>query len=286
MRIRFDLNATSVAVPSLDEGELRTVLGSSWVRFLGAGASGESWAFERPGGSAVAKILLDPNPTSSEIMREVTPLTRVSSPNVVRLEGMQLLSLSGSQRPALIFEHITGGDIWAAMRAGAWPTPVEVAAFAAGALRGLVALHAREVVHRDVKPHNIALRDADWARPVLLDLGLGRLLDESTKTLYPQALGTAPFMAPEVVGGGPARKGSDLWSLGVVLHLLLTRRHPFYPDPAEVIDEDEAHDRMVAGAPPLPPTTPGPLAAVAARLLSARSFERGSAARALRELEP
>lgn len=171
---------------------------------------------QRPGGSADAKILLDPNPTSSEVMREVTPLTRVCSPNVVRLEGVQLLSLSGSQRAALIFEHITGGDVWGAIRAGAWPAPDEVAGFAAGALRGLAALHAHEVVHRDVKPHNIALREADWTRPVLLDLGLGRLLDESTKTFYPQALGTAPFMAPEVVEGRPARKGSDLWSLGVV----------------------------------------------------------------------
>jgi serine/threonine protein kinase len=152
-------------------------------------------------------------------------------------------------------------------------------------LRGLVALHDREVVHRDVKPENLALRGGDWAQPVLLDLGLGRLLDSSTLTAYPAMVGTAPYMAPEIIEGRAARKGSDLWSLGVVTHLLLARQHPFYSDPAEVLDADEAYDRLIAGSPALPAGTPV-LSDLVSRLLAATSYSRGSAARALRDLEP
>lgn len=285
MRFRFDLNASATSAPTLDEGELTTVLGANSVRFLGAGTFGESWAFERAGATMVAKVLLDPHTTSNEVMREVKPLTRVSSPHVVRLQEVLALTLPAGQRLALVFEYIGGGDILSLVQGGAWPSTHEVRAFLEGALRGLVALHEQEIVHRDIKPQNIAPREGDWGKPVLLDLGLGRLLDESTKTLYPQAVGTAPFMAPEVVEGRPARKGSDLWSLGVVTHLLMTHEHPFFPDPAEVLDEDEAYQRLIAGPPGLPASTPEPLSVVVPRLLSVLSFERGSAARALREIQ-
>lgn len=188
-------------------------------------------------------------------------------------------------RAALIFEFVTGGDLAGRVHTGQWPTEAHVKTFAKGVLAGLAALHAREVVHRDIKLENIALRGADWAQPVILDLGLDRLLDSSSLTPYPAMVGTGPYMAPEVLEGRAARKGSDLWSLGVVLYLLLTRSHPFLPNPAEVLDRDDMYDRVIAGAPPLPATVSEPLATIVARFLSPASFQRGTAARALAELE-
>lgn len=280
----FDLAAQTPASPTLDPAELTGVLAATSVSFLGAGSFGESWAFDRPTGTRVAKILLDPMTTSKQVIREIEGLTRVNSSHVVRLEELNVVSLGIGQRLALIFEFIDGGDVMAPLRAGLLPDPIQLHAFALGCLRGLVALHGREVVHRDVKPENIALRGGDWAAPVLLDLGLGRLLDSSTLTSYPARLGTAPYMAPEIIEGRAARKGSDLWSLGVVLSLLATGVHPFYPDPSEILDSDEAHDRLVAGPTALPATLPDPLASVIARMLSEASYERGSARRALAEL--
>jgi serine/threonine protein kinase len=286
MLFGFDPNALRGSRPTLDANDVRAVLAAASVRFLGSGAFGESWAFTRSGSTLVAKVLLDPGTTSRQILREVDGLTRVSSPHVVRLVEVQVPTLSIGPRLALIFEFIDGGDVGQWIERGQWPTPDEVLAFTIGALRGLVTLHEREVVHRDVKPENIALRGGDWGQPVLLDLGLGRLLDASTLTTYPARVGTAPFMAPEIIEGRAARKGADLWSLGVVAHLLLARQHPFYPDPSELLDPDDAYDRLVAGPPALPTGTAAPLLAVVARLLSATSYARGSATRALRDLEP
>lgn len=286
MLFGFDLNAVRPSAPKLDGNELTAVLAANSIRFLGSGSFGESWAFTRSGSTRVAKVLLDPGTTSRQVLREIEGLTRVSSPHVVRLIEVQVPTLSVGPRLALIFEFIDGGDVGRRIERAQWPTPEEVLEFTIGTLRGLVALHGREVVHRDVKPENIALRGGDWAQPVLLDLGLGRLLDSSTLTAYPAMVGTAPYMAPEIIEGRAARKGSDLWSLGVVAHLLLAHQHPFYPDPAELLDPDDAYDRLVAGAPTLPATISAPLLAVVPRLLSATSYARGSAARALRDLEP
>lgn len=282
----FDLNAARASTPSLDANDVQTVLSATSARFLGQGSFGETWAFTRPTGTLVVKVLLDPSTTSRRVAREIEGLTRVSSPHVVRLTEVNILNFSVGQRLALIFEYIDGGDVLARIQSGGWPTTDEILAFTTGSLRGIVALHEQEVVHRDVKPENVGLRGGDWAQPVLLDLGLGRLLDSSTVTAYPAMVGTAPYMAPEVVEGRPARKGSDLWSLGVVVHLLLSREHPFYRDPAERLDEDEAYQRLTAGSPPLPAGVPAALADLVPRLLAVASYERGSAARALRELEP
>jgi serine/threonine protein kinase len=282
----FALAPAAPVVPTLDAGEVATVLMASSVRYLGSGSFGETWAFTTAAGTRAAKFLLDPASTSIQIMREVEGLTRVSSANVVRLLEVNRVSLAAPVGPrvALIFEYIDGGDVAGLVHAGRWPQPAEASAFAEGALRGLAALHAREVVHRDVKPENLMLRGGDWARPVLLDLGLGRLLDASTLTIYPAMVGTAPFMAPEIIEGRAARKGSDLWSLGVVLYLLLTGNHPFLPDPAEALDPAEMYDRLVAGPPALPAGVPEPLATLVTRFLSAASYQRGSAARALADL--
>ena len=286
MLFGFDLNAHRTSPPTLDPDELKIVLAADTVRFLGSGSFGESWAFTRTGLTLVAKVLLDPGTTSRQILREIEGLTRVASPHVVRLLEVQVPTLTIGPRLALIFEYIDGGDVGRVIGRGQWPTPDDVLAFTIGTLRGLVALHRGEVVHRDVKPENIALRGGDWAEPVLLDLGLGRLLDSSTLTAYPAMVGTAPFMAPEIIEGRAARKGADLWSLGVVVHLLMAQQHPFYADPSELLDPDDAYDRLVAGPPALPTGTPAPLLVVVSRLLSSTSYARGSAARALRDLGP
>ncbi len=286
MLFAFNLNATRPTTPLLDPTDLSRVLGATSPRFLGRGGFGESWSVAMANGPTLAvKILLNPAQTSQRVAREVTGLTRVSSPHVVRLVDVNVLDLAIGQRLALIFEFIDGGDIWTRVQAAQWPTDDETRAFVTGVLRALAALHQGEVVHRDVKPENLMLRGGDWASPVLLDLGLGRLLDEPSLTAYPAAVGTAPYMAPEVIQGRRARKGSDLWSLGVIAHLLLTHSHPFYPDPLEILDEDEAYKRMAGGAPPLPVSVGDPLAAVVPRLVSVASFERGSASRALSEME-
>lgn len=274
--------------PVLDPEEIRGAFGAARAELLGRGAFGETWRLSGDAfattGDAAAKVIYRDGYPPERLARETDGLLRTSSPNVVKLLEARTVDLHGGSRAALLFEFVKGGDVAGAIGAGAWPRYPEVHAFAAGVLTGLVALHGTNTAHRDIKPENIALREGDWAQPVILDLGLSKQLDVDALTTYPQLLGTLPFMAPEQIRGEEARKAADVWALGCVLHLLLTRQHPFFGAYADAVHRADALSRVVAGAPPLPADVPEPLRSVVTRLLSPTEHERGSARRALSDL--
>ena len=105
--------------------------------------------------------------------------------------------------------------------------------------RALAAVHTKGLVHRDVKPSNIILEraaaanEADLAGvPILVDFGLLRPAESSDLTGAMTVLGTPAFAAPEVKLGHGASARSDTFSLGVVLHDLLTLTRPVDRPPA------------------------------------------------------
>jgi serine/threonine protein kinase len=249
------------------------------VTLLGAGSFGDTWRFQ----DTAVKIICADSYEPQRLIREVNGLTRVSSPHVVRLLGTRVVTLGGRQRPALVTEFIAGGDVAGRIGAGQWPSPADGAAFLAGLLAGIRDMHAAGVVHRDIKPGNIALREGDWARPVLLDLGLARGADEATITVYPAPVGTAWYMSPEQLEGRRARKAADLFAAGVTVRQVLGRRHPFYDDGANYTYADMT-GLIAKGPQPLPAGTPGPVADLLDRLTAVPEHERGSATSSLRRL--
>lgn len=274
--------------PVLDAADVRRALGGADARALGRGAFGETWRLSGTSfvesGDVAAKVIYREGYPAARLTRETDGLQRTTSEHVVRLLHAGLVELGGKQRAVLLFEFVEGGDVAAALGDGAWPTHVQVHDFAVGALRALVALHQTNTAHRDIKPENIALRNGEWGSPVVLDLGLSKQLDVDTLTTYPQLLGTLPFMAPEQIRGEEARKAADVWALGCVLQLLLSRRHPFYGPRTASVSRAQALTLVEAGAPPLPDDVPEPLRTVVVRLLNPVAHARGSAARALGDL--
>src|SRR5262245_43886428 len=136
----------------------------------------------------------------------------------------------------------------------------ELAGLAGQAARALAAAHAAGVVHRDVKPENIMVREDGYVK--VLDFGLARRLP----TLAPAAeaapkgpdtdpgtlMGTVAYMAPEQARGEAAGSASDVFALGIVLYELATGQHPFAEESALAVLQ------AIAGRRPVPPARLNP----------------------------
>jgi TolB-like protein len=139
-------------------------------------------------------------------------------------------------------------------------TPAEILALVRQATRALAVAHAQGLVHRDLKPENVMVRRDGLLK--ILDFGLARSvsppLGEETmeRTAPGTILGTAPYMSPEQVLGQPAGPASDVFSIGTLLHEMLTGRHPFTAaSPVETMhrilhESPETPSKVVAGLPP------------------------------------
>ncbi|MEE4271759.1 MAG: serine/threonine-protein kinase, partial [Thermoanaerobaculales bacterium] len=90
---------------------------------------------------------------------------------------------------------------------------------------GLESAHSADIIHRDIKPANLMLTGRDEV--VIVDFGLAKLAGDLTLTKPGSSLGTPLYMSPEQSRGEPIDRRTDLWSLGVILHEILTGRPPF-----------------------------------------------------------
>ncbi|MER6347698.1 serine/threonine-protein kinase [Streptomyces sp. NPDC001595] len=133
-------------------------------------------------------------------------------------------------RPYLVMELIDGPTLKARIAAGPL-APGEAAALGAGLARALTHAHGEGIVHRDVKPSNIIL-DAS-GRPHLTDFGISRALDSTTRTSTGTIVGTAAYLSPEQVLGGPVGPSADVYSLGLVLLECVTSRLEYEGAPLE-----------------------------------------------------
>jgi len=149
-------------------------------------------------------------------------LGRIVGPHVPRL----LASGESEFGPYLVMEQISGKSL-ADYAAAAPLTAMDVARLGAMLASAIHDLHRQEVVHHDLKPSHVILRED--GQMALIDFGLafhGHLPDlaaaESGKPL-----GTAAYLSPEQIAGVRGDPRSDVFSLGVILYLLATGRLPF-----------------------------------------------------------
>jgi len=135
--------------------------------------------------------------------------------------------------------------------------------------------HEIKVVHRDVKPANILVRDDGLVK--LTDFGIARAIDASGHTRAGDLLGTPSYISPEQALGRPATGASDLYALGVVAHEMLCGAKPFEkPTPIAT-----AMSHLHEAPPPLPDDVPEDLAGVIEDMLEKDPRDRPENARAV-----
>lgn len=98
---------------------------------------------------------------------------------------------------------------------------------------GLSYAHKRGMVHRDVKPANIMLDVNNQA--ILMDFGIVKIVGSSAHTLTGAVIGTANYMAPEIIRSESADQRSDIYSLGITLFEMLSGKPPYDADSAMTI---------------------------------------------------
>lgn len=164
--------------------------------------------------------------------REARVLRDVGHPAIVGIEDAGVLS-DGMLYLAL--ELLDGETLQARLRRKGPMTPAELLPIVLGLCDALAQAHARGVVHRDLKPSNVFLpgpTEIERARATgqvplvkLLDFGVAKVLGEQL-TRTGLAIGTLRYMAPEQLEGHDVDGRADVYSLGVVMFLSLSGRHP------------------------------------------------------------
>jgi serine/threonine protein kinase len=186
---------------------------------LGAGAMGGVFAAtdERLGRRVAVKVLHAPDADEIAIrfLREAETLARIQHPNVLAV----LDHGRTAEGPYMVMELLEGAPL------DKPPSDLDLLQVARDLSCGLEAVHAMDVVHRDVKPANVM-----WARPgraVLIDFGLVHDPGKTALTRTGTLVGTPAYMSPEILMGESLSASSDWYALGITLYELAEGKRPY-----------------------------------------------------------
>lgn len=237
------------------------------IRKLGEGGMGRVWLVrdrEDKGRELALKFI------SQQVMEregaqgfkhEFELLTRLRHPNLAEVYDF------GHSQDGCFFtmEYVPGEDLFAYARRN---PPQKLLGVVVGVLRALEYIHSRGLIHYDVKPENIRVRDKVVK---LMDLGL---TGEGGIRLEGRIKGTLAYIAPELARGIEVDKRADLYSLGVTLYYVLMGKLPFDGQtPLEVIRSQVGKESL-----PLSTDFPPPWKEIVPKLLSLEPYDRYSSA--------
>jgi len=196
----------------------------------------------------VALKILALNFRSSEghrtrLRREAEIAAAISHPNVVEI--LRIGETPGGD-PYLVMELLIGETLRDVVDREGALTAERALPFIRQAAAGLAAMHAKGIIHRDVKPNNLFMCGPVGSPTHLkvFDFGFARV--QTRKRSQGQVLGTLEYMAPEQVVSDSTDARADVYSLGVVMYLALTRELPF--DLASA--KDMLAHQLISAAPP------------------------------------
>ncbi|MEW1761074.1 transporter substrate-binding domain-containing protein [Streptomyces cyaneofuscatus] len=232
---------------------------------IGSGGMGEVWrAHDRRLRRFVAvKGLLDRNAMTAgtqaaamqRARREAEAIAKIEHPNVVTVHD-QVETDNQVWIVMKLLEARSLADLLRSERVLAVPRAADIGL---QILQGLRAVHAASVVHRDVKPANVLVREDGTA--ILVDFGIATFEGAAQVTRSGSVIGTPPYLAPELFtpgSPGPA-PASDLWALGITLYEMVEGKVPFAGGEVWEVQENirQSPDPVLRYAGPLAPVIQG-----------------------------
>jgi len=266
------------------------------IRELGRGGMGAVFAARdtKLGRRVAIKFLLDATgPVAERFMIEARATAQCTHENIVIIHEVG----EHSGRPFMVLEFLDGYSLREKLDTGPLPSS-RVIELTLAIGRALARASELGIIHRDLKPENVFVTTSGQVK--VLDFGIAKARgDEDGPRPDPRIvgsvdpsfttdgslMGTLPYMSPEQLGMDQVDHRSDLWAVGIMMHEMLTGRHPIEPFRSEVLLARMMNNEPLAVG-KLPPDTPQPLQRLVEQCLRARKVERlASASELVRRLE-
>lgn len=231
-------------------------------------------------GRTVAVKVLHPRYASdptfvARFRQEAQAAANLSHPNIVNMYDWG----RDGDTYYIVMEFVKGTDLKALVTREGPLDPRKAAEYAAQVCSALAVAHGYDVIHRDIKPHNIVLTPEGTVK--VMDFGIARA-GNSTMTQTGSVLGTAQYISPEQAQGKPLSPASDLYSLGATLYEMVTGRPPFdaatpVATALQQVNDDPVPPRQIRAS--IPPA----LEAVILRAMRKNPAERYDSAAEMRD---
>ncbi|XP_028035533.1 mitogen-activated protein kinase kinase kinase 12-like [Bombyx mandarina] len=209
----FSLFANSEMRPTREEDWEVPFESITDMMYLGSGAQGVVYSGNLRGEMVAVKKLREKEET------DIMHLRKLNHDNIVRFRGV----CSEGENYCIIMEFCQYGPLYDFLHSGASFTPRQIIRWAKDIAQGMVYLHNRKIIHRDLKSPNVLVADNLVAK--VSDFGTSREWDNESAVM--SFTGTVAWMAPEVIRHEPCSERVDVWSFGVVLWELLTQEIPY-----------------------------------------------------------
>ncbi|MBK6403855.1 MAG: protein kinase [Holophagales bacterium] len=189
---------------------------------------------------AVSEDDVEQREFQERFLREAQAAGILSHPNIVTVHDVG--EDSSTETSFIAMEYVEGKNLKQLLSERTPYSAERTAEIVGQVAEALDYAHRRGIVHRDVKPANIIITPEGQVK--ITDFGIAKT-EKSNLTTTGQFLGTPNYMSPEQVTGDAVDGRSDLFSLGVVLYELLTRKKPFTADNLTSISYKIVHEQFV-----------------------------------------